>query len=83
MGSVLCGLYVVSFFECVSSVGLGRGFGSVPWVIQWCLSRLASRYSHRSQMSPVRESCIIIISSQMPIRNAAAYTLIDRWPYGR
>ena len=72
MGVVLRGLSVVHCFGYVSLVGVGVGVGSVPWIIQWCPIRLASRYSHRSRMSPVRESCIIIISSQMYIRNAAA-----------
>ena len=40
---------------------------------------MASRYSHRSRMSPVRESCIIIISSQMSIRNAAAVFGLCDW----
>ncbi len=79
MQAVLRGMSVVHFFECVSSVGVGGRFWECTLDIQWCPICLASRYSHRSRMSPVRESCIIIISSQMSIRNVAAVLGLCGW----
>ena len=55
----------------------------MPWIIQWCPMRFASRYSHRQRMSsPMRESCIIIMSLQMSIRYAAAVFGLCGWLRG-